>query len=46
MVFELSFRQIEFAQFFLCIRSKRMDGEKPSKIKTIKLNRLLKNRNN
>jgi len=46
MVFEMSFRQIEFAQFFLCIRSKRMDGEKPSKIKTIKLNRLLKNRNN
>ncbi|MEY3643672.1 MAG: hypothetical protein RLZZ207_366 [Bacteroidota bacterium] len=37
------FRRTDFTQFFLYIRSKRMDGEKPPKIKTIKLNRLLKN---
>ena len=36
------FRRTDFTQIFLCIRSKRMDGEKPSNIKTIKLNRLLK----
>ena len=37
MGIENGFRLNEFTQFFLCIRSKRMDGEKPSKIKTIKL---------
>jgi hypothetical protein len=38
---ENGFRRTDFTQIFLCIRSKRMEGEKPSKIETIKLNSLL-----
>jgi hypothetical protein len=41
MGIENVFKLDEFTEIFLCIRSKRMNGEKPSKIKTIKLNRLL-----
>jgi len=43
---ENGFKWDEFTPNFLCIRSKRMEGEKPSKIKTIKLIRLLVNRKN
>jgi hypothetical protein len=41
MGIENGFKLDEFTEIFLCIRSKRMNGEKPSKIKTIKWNRLL-----
>lgn len=42
MGIENGLRLIELTPIFLCTRSKRMNGEKPLKIETIKLNILLK----